>query len=102
MLLLGILGVKDQWAVSSNWEAGDGYSDILAETEDGETAIVIEVKYAHNGNLEAGCRAALAQIDQKRYEEELWDEGINHVLKYGIAFYKKRCRVMLADGKYSS
>lgn len=96
-ILLGILGVKDQWGVSSNLEAGDGYSDILAETEDGELGILIEVKYAHDGNLEAGCRAALAQIEEKRYEEELWDEGIERILKYGIACYKKRCRVMLGN-----
>lgn len=95
-ILLGILGFQDAWSVSSNKESGDGYSDILVETDDGEVGIVLEVKYAEDGSLETACREALEQIERKRYEEELLDEGINHILKYGIAFYKKRCRVMLA------
>lgn len=95
-ILLGILGFQDTWSVSSNKESGDGYSDILVETDDGEVGIVLEVKYAEEGGLETACREALEQIERKRYEEELLDEGINHILKYGIAFYKKRCRVMLA------
>lgn len=96
-ILLGILGFQDDWSVSSNQESGDGYSDILVETEDGETGIVLEIKYAQEGRLEEACRGALEQIESKRYEESLIDEGISHVLKYGIAFYKKRCRVMRAD-----
>lgn len=95
-ILLGILGFQDTWSVSSNKESGDGYSDILVETDDGEVGIVLEVKYAEDGSLETACREALEQIERKRYEEELLDEGINHILKYGIAFYKKRCRVILA------
>lgn len=95
-ILLGILGFQDTWSVSSNKESGDGYSDILVETDDGEVGIVLEVKYAEEGGLETACREALEQIERKRYEEELLDEGINHILKYEIAFYKKRCRVMLA------
>ncbi len=95
-ILLGILGFQDTWSVSSNKESGDGYSDILVETGDGEVGIVLEVKYAEDGRLDVACRKALEQIECKRYEEELLDEGINQILKYGIAFYKKRCRVMLA------
>lgn len=95
-ILLGILGFQDEWSVSSNKEAGDGYSDILVETDDGETGIVLEIKYARDGDLEAACREALGQIARLRYDEELLEEGISHILKYGIAFYKKRCRVMLA------
>lgn len=95
-ILLGILGFQDAWSVSSNKESGDGYSDILVETEDGETGIILELKYAEDGRLDAACRDALEQIEHRRYEEELLDEGITHILKYGVAFYKKRCRVMLA------
>lgn len=95
-ILLGILGFQDEWSVSSNKEAGDGYSDILVETDDGETGIVLEIKYARDGDLETACREALGQIERLRYDEELLEEGISHILKYGIAFYKKRCRVMLA------
>ena len=96
-ILLGILGFQDEWSVSSNKEAGDGYSDILVETDDGETGMILEIKYAEDGRLEAACREALEQIACRRYDEELQDEGIDHILKYGIAFYKKRCRVMLAE-----
>ena len=92
-ILIGILGVKNRWIVSSNRESGDGYSDILVETEDGQTGIIIEVKYAEKGNLESACQKALDQIDRMNYEETLRDDGVEHILKYGIAFYKKRCRV---------
>lgn len=100
--LLGILGFGDSWSVSSNRESGDGYSDILVETDDGETGIVLELKYAEDGNLDAACKKALKQIEQKRYGEELEEEGILHILKYGIAFYKKRCRVVFDEEKPES
>lgn len=96
-ILLGLLGYKDTWIISSNEESGDGYSDILVRSEDEETGMVIEVKYADNGELEKVCRKALEQIESKRYEEELREEGIEHILKYGIACYKKRCKIILAD-----
>ena len=96
-ILIGILGFADTWSVSSNKEFGDGYSDILVETDDGETGIILELKYAEDGKLDESCREALRQINLRRYEEQLLDEGVEHILKYGIAFYKKRCRVMLAD-----
>ena len=96
-ILIGILGFADTWSVSSNKESGDGYSDILVETDDGETGIILELKYAEDGKLDESCREALRQINLRRYEEELLDEGVEHILKYGIAFYKKRCRVMIAD-----
>ena len=96
-ILLGILGFQESWSTSSNRESGDGYSDILIETEDEEQGIIIEIKYAENGNLEAGCAEALKQIEEKRYEELFLEEGIGHILKYGISFYKKKCRVELAN-----
>ena len=69
----------------------DGCSDIMIETND-DTGIIIEVKYAHDGNLEAGCKEALRQIEDIRYEEELLDDGMERILKYGIVCYKKRCK----------
>lgn len=98
-ILLGILSFGDTWSVSSNREAGDGYSDILVETDDGETGIILELKYADDGNLDTACKKALEQINRNRYEEILLDEGVPHILKYGIAFYKKRCRVMAVNAK---
>ena len=68
--------------------------DILIETEDQETGIIIEIKYAETGNLEAVSEEALKQIEDRRYEEQLLEEGVEHILKYGIAFYKKKCKVM--------
>ena len=94
-ILLGLLGYKDTWIISSNEESGDGYSDILVRNEDEEIGIVIEVKYAENGKLEEACQEALQQIERKGYQEELQEEGIEHILKYGIACYKKRCKIML-------
>lgn len=95
-ILIGILGVKDQWGITSNGESGEGYSDILVETQDGETGIIIEVKYAHDGNLDAVCQKAVSQMEEKKYGQEFFEDGVENILKYGIACYKKRCRVMLA------
>lgn len=96
-ILLGILGVKEEWGVFSNQEAGEGYSDILVEPEDGETGIVIEVKYAEDGNLSKACERALAQIEERRYDEVFRENGVDHILKYGIACHRKRCKVKLAE-----
>ena len=92
-ILLGILGIKERWAVSSNRESGDGYSDIVVETENSEKGMILELKYAQDGNLEQACRKALAQTTEVHYAEILEDQGINEILCYGIAFYKKRCWV---------
>ena len=96
-VLIGILGVKDRWGISSNREMGDGYADILAEPDTGDMGIIIEVKYAHDGDLDTACREALKQIEYTKYEDDLEDDGVENILKYGIACYKKRCRVMLAE-----
>ena len=96
-ILLGILGVKEEWGVFSNQETGEGYSDILIETEDGDMAILIEVKYANDGNLDQACERALKQVEDRKYDEELRENGVNKILKYGIACYMKRCKVKLAD-----
>lgn len=98
-ILLGLLGFKDAWYVSSNRETGEGYSDILVEIEDEETGIIIEVKYPDNADLDEGCRMALDQIEKKDYEAQLRDDGMRTILKYGIACYKKRCRVRLQSGQ---
>ena len=96
-ILLGILGVKEEWGVFSNQETGEGYSDILIETEDGDMAILIEVKYANDGNLDQACERALKQVEDRKYDEELRENGVDKILKYGIACYMKRCKVKLAD-----
>ena len=94
-ILLGILGFKNGWYVKSNRESGDGYSDIMIRIEDEDIGIIIEVKYAENAALEEACRDALEQIETKEYEAELEAEGCREVLKYGIACFRKKCRVMV-------
>ncbi|MDO4338878.1 MAG: AAA family ATPase [Eubacteriales bacterium] len=94
-ILLGILGFKESWGVSSNKEAGDGYNDIQVEIDDEDIGIIIEVKYAHNADLESGCTEALEQINKNGYAEQLREDGMQTILKYGIACYKKKCRVLL-------
>ncbi len=96
-ILIGILGVKTRWGVSSNRELGEGYADILAEPDTGDMGIIIELKYAHDGRLDAACKEALKQIEYTRYEDDLEDDGVENILKYGIACYKKRCKVLLAE-----
>lgn len=94
-LLLGILGFKENWSVMSNRESGDGFSDILIRIEDEEIGIVIEVKYASDGDLEKECEKALQQIIDVGYTESLEQEGIHKIIKYGIACYKKKCKVVM-------
>lgn len=95
-LLLGLLrGSNPDWLIKSNRESGDGFSDILIKPENPDLGIVIEVKYAKEfKGLDAACDAAMAQIKQKGYDETLRDEGRCDILAYGIAFCRKRCRVV--------
>ena len=91
-ILLGLLSHREDWIIDSNAESGDGFSDILIEIEESNTGIVIEIKYADDGNLENGCKRALAQIEERGYAERLLRDGMNNIVKYGIACYKKACK----------
>ena len=93
-MLLGILGYKEGWTVTSNREAGDGFSDIMIRMDEGNTGIIIEVKYAGE-NPEATCRRALEQIQEKGYAQGMRQDGIQTILKYGIACCRKTCRVLM-------
>ena len=94
-ILLGLLGYKFNWLVKSNAESGFGYSDILVEVPKNRTGIVIELKYAEDGNMDAACEKALQQIEDRDYAAKLKDDGMRNIIKYGIACYKKNCKVML-------
>ena len=94
-MLLGLLQNQDNWLVKSNAESGEGYSDISIQTQD-RTGIVIELKYADDGNLEKACSEALKQIEEKKYAEGLKRRGTKKMMKYGIAFYEKECMVVMA------
>ena len=96
-ILLGLLGFQDDWIVKSNAESGIGYSDILIETRRNRIGIVVEMKYAEDGNLEVACQKALQQIEDKKYEARLKEDGMRSIIKYGIACYKKECKVKMGD-----
>ncbi len=93
-ILLGLFAGMDGWKVRSNVESGEGYSDISVEVEEREIGIIIEFKYAEDAAFDKGCREALNQINDRKYEEMLIDDGMTTIHKYGIACYKKRCRVI--------
>ena len=93
-MLLGLLQSQDSWLVKSNAETGEGYSDISIQTPD-RIGIIIEVKYADDGNLEIACKEALEQIEGKKYTEGLKRRGMKKVIEYGIAFCGKECMVVM-------
>ena len=94
--LVGLLAGNSGWLVKSNVEAGEGFADIIVETEDTDAGMILELKYAKEAAcLAKACEKALAQIKERRYAEYLKNEGRNQMLLYGIAFYKKRCRVVV-------
>ena len=93
-ILIGILKNNANWAVRSNRESGDGYADILIKPKNPDTGIVIELKYARSfKELDQACERALEQIRDRRYDEALREDGRSEILAYGIAFWKKRCKV---------
>lgn len=94
-MLLGLLRSQGNWLVRSNAETGKGYSDISIQTPE-RIGIVIELKYADDGNLEAACQEALVQIEEKKYAEGLKRRSTKKVIKYGIAFCEKECMVVMA------
>ena len=94
-MLLGLLQSQDSWLVKSNAETGEGYSDIFIQTPE-RVGIVIELKYADDGNLEKACREALKQIEEKKYAQGLKRRSMKKIIKYGIAFCEKECMVVMA------
>lgn len=96
-ILLGLLGYKASWLIKSNTESGTGYSDILVEVPNNRTGIVIELKYAENGDMDAACDKALKQIEEKSYVDKLKQDGMRNFIKYGIACFKKDCKVVVSE-----
>lgn len=96
-ILLGLLGYKANWLIKSNTESGTGYSDILVEVPNNRTGIVIELKYAENGDMDAACDEALKQIEEKTYVDKLKQDGMRNFIKYGIACFKKDCKVVVSE-----
>lgn len=96
-VLLGLLGYKSTWRTISNAESGIGYSDILIEIGENRMGIVIELKYAEGGDMDAACEEALQQIEEKDYIARLKQDGMQNFIKYGIACFRKNCKVVMAD-----
>lgn len=96
-ILLGLLGYKASWLIKSNTESGTGYSDIPVEVPNNRTGIVIELKYAENGDMDAACDEALKQIEEKSYVDKLKQDGMRNFIKYGIACFKKDCKVVVSE-----
>ncbi len=95
-ILSGILKNYSGWAVKSNKESGDGFADILLKPKNPDAGIIIELKYARSMNeLDNACKRALEQIRERRYDAELREDGRSDILAYGIAFCKKRCKVVV-------
>ena len=94
-ILLGIVGFKDGWTVKSNKESGDGFSDIMIRIDDSNIGIIIEVKYAEDGQLLTECQKALKQIVKNNYTAEMKESGIHSIFKYAIACNRKKCKVLM-------
>ena len=94
-ILPGLLSHREDGWIRSSVESGEGYSDILIENEEREIGIVMEVKYAKGDDLDAGCETALAQIEEKDYVLLLREDGMKTIHKFGIACFRKHCKVEL-------
>ena len=95
-LLIGLLTGNENWLVKSNVEAGDGRADIIVETEDPDAGIIVELKYSKTfQGMESACESAITQIKSRRYDEYLKNDDRNDILCYGIAFCKKKCKVVV-------
>ena len=94
-VLLGLLSHMENWAVWSNIESGEGYCDILLEVPENRVGVVIEMKYAQEDRMEAACTEALKQIEQRQYAARLKSDGMKNIVNYGIACYRKHCKVKI-------
>ena len=96
--LLGLLSGNANWLVKSNIESGDGFADIIIETEQPDSGMIIELKYSKSfSGLEKSCKDAIAQVRNRRYDTYLKNDGRQNILVYGIAFCKKKCKVMIDE-----
>lgn len=95
-LLVGLLAGNADWLVKSNVEAGEGFADIIVETDDPDAGLVIELKYTKEAaEMDKACVKALEQIKDRRYAEYLQNDGRTDILLYGMAFCRKRCKAVV-------
>lgn len=93
--MIGILSRMSGYEIQSNKEQGNGRPDIILKPfSPKQPAIILELKHAHKfTQMEELCDRALEQIEERKYDAELVDEGYQSVLKYGICFCRKNCMV---------
>ncbi|MDD2959107.1 MAG: AAA family ATPase [Lachnospiraceae bacterium] len=93
--LLGVLTNLKGYLVKSNREAGDGRYDICVRNQDETVSpVILELKVSRTfKEMETEAEKALAQIEEKKYDSWLPEEGYTESIRYGIAFFKKKCRV---------
>ena len=98
--LAGMLTGNIDWVVKSNVEAGEGFADIIIEPQNPDDGIIFELKYSKEASgLDKACERAIKQIRDRRYFEYLKNDGRYDMMFYGIAFYKKRCKVVVEKMK---
>lgn len=94
--LAGMLTGNTDWVVKSNVEAGEGFADIIIKPQNPNDGIIFELMYSKEASgLDKACERAIKQIRDRRYLEYLKNDGRHNMIFYGIAFYKKRCKVVV-------
>ena len=93
-LLIGLMSCNGEWVVKSEQESGEGYPDILVKAVEKRAGCVFEIKYAEDGRFDETCRKAMQQMKDKKYADILKQEGVEKIYLYGIAFYRKFCKVV--------
>lgn len=93
--LIGVMNNLEGYRTLSNRETGDGRADlILKPFDEHDPAIIFELKYTKDSaKLDQKCGEALRQIKERSYADELAEDEYNSIIKYGICFCKKNCRV---------
>lgn len=95
-MLLGLMRAEESWVVKSNAESGIGYTDILIMIPSVKAGCIMEVKYAEAGAFDTACSQAMRQIEEGGYMTVLKQENMKTIHKFGIACYKKTCKVVYA------
>ena len=87
------------YKVQSNRESGEGRFDIaVLPYSILDTALIIECKHSTGiKELRKDSAKAIEQIIRQKYIEGLIEEGYEHVIGYGISFYKKQCIITKAE-----
>lgn len=94
--LAGMLTGNTDWVVKSNVEAGEGFADIIIKPQNPDDGIIFELKCSKEASgLDKACERVIKQIRDRRYLEYLKNDGRHNMIFYGIAFYKKRCKVVV-------